>query len=68
MFICSFIFQSVENYLKMMVKLNSRQCDGFIAIVTNLYYCTFFFFFIFHTWKTNVYHFDIESSACIYFY
>ena len=51
--------------LKMTVKLNSRQCDGFIAIVTKIYTIAHFLFFIFHMWKTNVCQFDTESSAHI---
>ena len=33
--------------LKMTVKLNSRQCDGFIAIVTKIYTIAHFLFFYF---------------------
>ena len=53
--------------LKIMLKVNLRQCDGFV-FQSNIFflYCTIFLFF--HTWKTNVCHFDIESRAHIYLF
>ena len=49
----------------MMVKVNSRQCDDFVATVTLI---IILHFFIFQTWKTNVYYFDIGSSAHTHLY